>query len=59
MQKLTRAMIEAIHIIKTEKEYAKGLFKKISASPMPRDWSALTLPIRMLFPKSPTRRRMV
>ena len=26
--KLTRAMIEAIHIIKTEKEYAKGLFKK-------------------------------
>ena len=28
MQKLTRAMIEAIHIIKTEKEYAKGLFKK-------------------------------
>ena len=28
MQKLTRAMVEAIHIIKTEKEYAKGLFKK-------------------------------
>lgn len=28
MLKLTRAMIEAIHIIKTEKEYAKGLFKK-------------------------------
>lgn len=26
--KLVRAMIEAIHIIKTEKEYAKGLFKK-------------------------------
>ncbi|HEX6801598.1 MAG TPA: ABC transporter substrate-binding protein [Candidatus Binatia bacterium] len=26
--KLTRAMIEAIHIIKTEKEYAKALFKK-------------------------------
>jgi NitT/TauT family transport system substrate-binding protein len=26
--KLTRAMIEAIHIIKTEKEYAKGLIKK-------------------------------
>jgi NitT/TauT family transport system substrate-binding protein len=26
--KLTRAMIEAMHIIKTEKEYAKGLFKK-------------------------------
>src|SRR4030095_11063112 len=26
--KLTRAMIEAIHITKTEKEYAKGLFKK-------------------------------
>jgi NitT/TauT family transport system substrate-binding protein len=26
--KLTRAMVEAIHIIKTEKEYAKGLFKK-------------------------------
>lgn len=26
--KLTRAMIEAIHIIKTEKEYAKSLFKK-------------------------------
>jgi NitT/TauT family transport system substrate-binding protein len=28
MLKLTRAMIEAIHIIKTEKEYAKSLFKK-------------------------------
>ena len=28
MLKLARAMIEAIHIIKTEKEYAKGLFKK-------------------------------
>lgn len=26
--KLTRAMVEAIHIIKSEKEYAKGLFKK-------------------------------
>jgi len=28
MLKLARAMIEAIHIIKTEKEYAKGLIKK-------------------------------
>jgi NitT/TauT family transport system substrate-binding protein len=28
MMKLVRAMVEAIHIIKTEKEYAKGLFKK-------------------------------
>jgi NitT/TauT family transport system substrate-binding protein len=28
MLKLTRAMIEAIYIIKTEKEYAKALFKK-------------------------------
>jgi ABC-type nitrate/sulfonate/bicarbonate transport system substrate-binding protein len=28
MQKLTRAMVEAIHIIKTEKEYAKSLIKK-------------------------------
>ena len=28
MLKLTRAMIEAMHIIKTEKEYAKGLIKK-------------------------------
>jgi len=28
MLKLTRAMIEAIHIIKTEKEYAKGLIRK-------------------------------
>ena len=26
--KLARAMVEAMHIIKTEKEYAKGLFKK-------------------------------
>jgi ABC-type nitrate/sulfonate/bicarbonate transport system substrate-binding protein len=26
--KLTRAMVEAIHIIKSEKEYAKALFKK-------------------------------
>ena len=28
LQKLARAMVEAIHIIKTEKEYAKTLFKK-------------------------------
>lgn len=28
MIKLARAMVEAIHIIKTEKEYAKALFKK-------------------------------
>jgi len=28
LQKLVRAMVEAIHIIKTEKEYAKSLFKK-------------------------------
>jgi NitT/TauT family transport system substrate-binding protein len=28
LQKLVRAMIEAIHIIKTEKEYAKAIFKK-------------------------------
>ena len=29
MLKLTRAMIEAIHILKTEKEYSKGIFKKV------------------------------
>src|ERR671915_467126 len=28
LQKLTRAMVEAIHIIKTEREYAKAIFKK-------------------------------
>jgi NitT/TauT family transport system substrate-binding protein len=28
LQKLVRAMVEAIHVIKTEKEYAKALFKK-------------------------------
>jgi ABC-type nitrate/sulfonate/bicarbonate transport system substrate-binding protein len=28
LQKLARAMVEAIHIVKTEKEYAKGLFRK-------------------------------
>jgi hypothetical protein len=28
LEKLCRAMIEAIHVIKTDKEYAKGLFKK-------------------------------
>jgi NitT/TauT family transport system substrate-binding protein len=28
MLKLTRAMVEAMHIIKTEKEYAKGLIRK-------------------------------
>lgn len=28
LQKLARALVEAIHIIKTEKEYAKALFKK-------------------------------
>lgn len=28
LQKLVRAMVESIHIIKTEKEYAKAIFKK-------------------------------
>src|SRR5713226_327798 len=28
LQKLARAMVEAIHVIKTEKEYAKAIFKK-------------------------------
>ena len=28
LQKLARAVVEAIHIIKSEKEYAKALFKK-------------------------------
>jgi NitT/TauT family transport system substrate-binding protein len=28
LQKLARAVVEAIHIIKTEKEYAKAIFKK-------------------------------
>jgi NitT/TauT family transport system substrate-binding protein len=28
LQKLVRAMVEAIHIIKTEREYAKAIFKK-------------------------------
>jgi NitT/TauT family transport system substrate-binding protein len=28
LQKFARAMVEAIHIIKTEREYAKGIFKK-------------------------------
>jgi len=28
MQKLARAMVEALHVIKTDKEYAKSLFKK-------------------------------
>jgi NitT/TauT family transport system substrate-binding protein len=28
LQKLVRAMVEALHVLKTEKEYAKSLFKK-------------------------------
>ena len=28
LQKLARAMVEAIHVVKTEKEYAKAIFKK-------------------------------
>lgn len=28
LQKLTQAMVEAMHILKTEKEYAKAIFKK-------------------------------
>jgi NitT/TauT family transport system substrate-binding protein len=28
LQKLARAMVESIHVIKTEKEYAKAIFKK-------------------------------
>ena len=53
MLKLTRAMIEAIHIIKTEKEYAKGLFKKNLGVADPEGWSERTKTMRTSFPKFP------
>jgi ABC-type nitrate/sulfonate/bicarbonate transport system substrate-binding protein len=51
--KLTRAMIEAIHIIKTEKEYAKGLFKKHLGVPDPEGLERAYKDYSAVFPQVP------
>jgi NitT/TauT family transport system substrate-binding protein len=51
--KLTRAMIEAIHIIKTEKEYAKGLFKKHLGVPDPEGLERAYKDYSAVFPEVP------
>lgn len=51
--KLTRAMIEAIHIIKTEKEYAKGLIKKNLGVSDPEGLERAYKDYSNVFPEAP------
>ena len=51
--KLTRAMIEAIHIIKTEKEYAKGLIKKNLGVADPEGLERAYKDYSNVFPEAP------
>ena len=51
--KLTRAMIEAIHIIKTEKEYAKSLFKKNLGVADPEGLERAYRDYSAVFPEAP------
>ncbi|HXG52245.1 MAG TPA: ABC transporter substrate-binding protein [candidate division Zixibacteria bacterium] len=51
--KLTRAMIEAIHIIKTEKEYAKKLFKKNLGVGDPEGLERAYQDYSRVFPEAP------
>ena len=54
MLKLARAMVEAMHIIKTDKEYAISLCsKRIWALPIRKDWRERTKTIRTSFRKCP------
>jgi ABC-type nitrate/sulfonate/bicarbonate transport system substrate-binding protein len=51
--KFTRAMIEAIHIIKTEKEYAKSLFKKYLGVADPEGLERAYKDYSAVFPETP------
>jgi len=51
--KLTRAMIEAIHIIKTEKEYAKALIKKNLGVADPEGLERAYKDYSNVFPEAP------
>jgi len=51
--KLARAMVEAIHIIKTEKEYAKGLIKKNLGVPDPEGLERAYKDYSAVFPEAP------
>lgn len=51
--KLTRAMIEAIHIIKTEKEYAKAIFQKNLRVADPEGLERAYLDYSAIFPEVP------
>ncbi|MBM4264030.1 MAG: hypothetical protein FJ145_21735 [Deltaproteobacteria bacterium] len=51
--KLTRAMSEAIHIIKTEKEYAKGIFQKNLRVADPEGLERAYLTYAAIFPEIP------
>jgi ABC-type nitrate/sulfonate/bicarbonate transport system substrate-binding protein len=51
--KFTRAMIEAIHIIKTEKEYAKSLFKRYLGVADPEGLERAYKDYSAVFPETP------
>jgi len=51
--KLARAMVEAIHIVKTEKEYAKGLFKKKLGVADPEGLERAYKDYSSVFPEAP------
>jgi ABC-type nitrate/sulfonate/bicarbonate transport system substrate-binding protein len=53
LQKLTRAMVEAIHILKTEKEYAKALFKKNLGVADPEGLERAYKDYSAVFPETP------
>jgi NitT/TauT family transport system substrate-binding protein len=53
IQKLTRAMVEAIHIIKTEKEYAKALIKKNLGVADPEGLDRAYKDYSNVFPETP------
>src|SRR4026209_2406784 len=53
MLKLTRAMVEAIHILKSEKEYTKGLFKKNLGVSDPEGLERAYKDYSNVFPEAP------
>jgi NitT/TauT family transport system substrate-binding protein len=53
MLKLARAMVEAIHIIKTDKEYAKALFKKNLGVADPEGLERAYKDYSAVFPETP------
>jgi hypothetical protein len=53
MLKLARAMVEAIHIIKTDKEYAKTLFKKNLGVADPEGLERAYHDYSNIFPQAP------